>query len=163
VAYVERQGRVLKFFQLPLTPAASPAPLLPPHFNGVGLRVSPDGRALAFMGGTGAHHRDLYVASLPMTGDAVEVAPNISSPPRWSADGRHLYYFINDERSLMTMPVRTSPSLTVGMPQQLFEFKQPASLAEVSRDGRFLLLVSLERASKNPIIVARDAISVGRQ
>jgi len=163
VAYVERQGRVLKFFQLPLTPAASPAPLLPPHFNGVGLRVSPDGRALAFMGGTGAHHRDLYVASLPMTGDAVEVAPNISSPPRWSADGRHLYYFINDERSLMTMPVRTSPSLTAGMPQQLFEFKQPASLAEVSRDGRFLLLVSLERASKNPIIVARDAISVGRQ
>jgi Tol biopolymer transport system component len=162
VAYAEQQPGGVRVFQLPLAPGASPTLLLPPHFNAGGLRVSPDGRALAFRGGTGARRRDLYVAPLPMTGEPVVGAANISGPPRWSADGRHLYYF-NGERSLMTIPVRTSPSLTVGMPEQLFELKWPAYLAEVSRDGRFLLLVPRVRAAERPIIVDTATISSAKR
>jgi serine/threonine protein kinase/Tol biopolymer transport system component len=163
VAYAERQVGGFKIFQLPLTAGASPAPpapLLPPHFNALGMRVSPDGRALAFLGGRGG--RDLYVAPLPMTSDPELAARKVSSPPRWSADGRQLYY-MDGQRSMMTILVRTSPSLTVGMPVKLFEVKRSASLAEVSSDGRFLLMVSLARASQNPIVVGTAAISSGRQ
>ena len=162
VAYAERQtvGR-FRIFQLSLTAGASPTPLLPPHFNALGMRVSPDGRAFAFLGGR-VPRRGLYVAPLPMTSDPELAAPKVSSPPRWSADGRQLYY-MDGERSMMTIPVRTSPSLTVGMPVKLFEFKRPASLAEVSHDGRFLLMVSLVRASQKPIVVGTAAISSGQQ
>ena len=162
VAYAERQNDGgFRIFQLPLTAGASPAPLLPPHVNALGMRVSPDGRALAFLGGR-VPRRDLYVAPLPMTSGPELVARNVSSPSRWSADGRQLYY-VDSERSMMTISVRTSPSLTVGMPVKLFEFKRSASLAEVSHDGRFLLMVSLVRASQKPIVVDTAAISSGRQ
>ena len=164
VAYAERHVGGFRIFQLALTAGASPAPpapLLPLHFNALGMRVSPDGRALAFLGGR-VPLRDLYVAPLPMTRDPYVAAPKVSSPPRWSADGRQLYY-IDGQRSMMTVTVRTSPSLTVGMPVKLFEVKRSASLAEVSSDGRFLLMVSLARASQNPIVVSTAAISSGRQ
>ena len=64
---------------------------------------------------------------------------------------------------MMTVPVRTRRSLSVGIAQQLFELKRSASLLEVSRDGRFLLLVPQMRAAERPIIVDTAAISAGRQ
>ena len=62
--YAERQQTGgFKFFQLPLTDGASPTPLLPPQFNSSGMRVSPDGRAMAFradaQGATSTSHRFL--------------------------------------------------------------------------------------------------------
>jgi hypothetical protein len=54
---------------------------------------------------------------------------------------------------MMAVAVRTGPSLSVGTAQQLFELKRSASLLEVSRDGRFLLLVPQRRAAERPIIV----------
>ena len=163
VVYAERQARGpgFKLFQLPLTPGASPAALAP-QFTSFAMRVSPDGQAFAFLGTTGGGRRNLYVAPLPMTGDAQIVAPNVSSAPRWSADGTQLYY-LDGERSLMTVSVSTSPRLDVGIPERLFELKRPAFLAEVPGDGRFLVLVRLVRASQNPIIVATAPIGSGHQ
>lgn len=84
------------------------------------------------------------------------------SGPRWSADSRQLYY-VGSDRRMMTVPVRTRPSLSVGIAQQLFELKRSASLFEVSRDGRFLLFVPHLRAAERPIIVDTAAISSGGQ
>jgi hypothetical protein len=78
------------------------------------------------------------------------------------ADGRQLYY-VGHDRRMMTVPVRTRPSLWVGIAQQLFELKRSASLLEVSRDGRFLLLVPQMRAAERPIIVDTSTIRTGRQ
>jgi isocitrate dehydrogenase kinase/phosphatase len=64
---------------------------------------------------------------------------------------------------MMTVPVRTRPSLSVGIAQQLFEQKRSAWLLEVSRDGRFLLLVPQVRAAERPIIVDTATISSRRQ
>ena len=83
------------------------------------------------------------------------LAAGVSGPPRWSGDG-HLYYLRRDKR-MMTIPVRTAPSLTVGTPRQLFQLRRPARLLVVSPDGRFLLLVPHVRAAERPISVATAA------
>ena len=158
VAYAERQTvGGFRMFQLPLTAGATPAPLLPPQFNSFQMRVSPDGRAMAFIV-VRSGRRDLYVAQLPVTTEPVLAATGVWSPPRWSPDGRQLYY-LGDDRTMMIIPIRTAPSLAVGMPGNSFELKQSASLLEVSREGRFLLLVPKVRAAERPIIVGTAAIS----
>ena len=161
VAYAERQVTGgFKVFQLPLTDGASPAPLLPPQFHSSSLRLSPDGRAMAFR--AGREGRDLYVAPFPITSEPYLAATGISSAPRWSADGRQLYY-VGGDRRMMTVPVHIGPPISVGIAQQLFELKRPASLLEVSRDGRFLLLVPQVRAAERPIIVDTATISSRRE
>jgi len=123
------------------------------------MRVSPDGRAMAFRTGQG---RQLYIAPFPLTSEPELAGADVSSGPRWSADGQHLYYLVGD-RKMMTVPVSTRPSFSVGIAQQLFELKRSASLLEVSRDGRFLLLVPLTRAAERPIIVDTATIGSRRQ
>jgi eukaryotic-like serine/threonine-protein kinase len=152
VVYTERQvAGGFKIFQLPLIDGAPPAPLLPPQFNSSAMRVSPDGRAMAFR--TRRQGRELlYVAPFPITSEPELVATDVGSAPRWSADSRQLYY-VGRDRRMMAVAVRTGPSLSVGTAQQLFELKRSASLLEVSRDGRFLLLVPQRRAAERPIIV----------
>ena len=64
VAYAERQvAGGFKIFQLPLTEGLSPTPLLPPQFKSFAMRVSPDGRAMAFRqeakGASSTSHRFL--------------------------------------------------------------------------------------------------------
>ena len=158
VAYAERQvAGGFKIFQLPLTEGASPTPLLPPQFNSSAMRVSPDGRAMAFRQG-----RELYVAPFPITSEPELAGTGVLIGPRWSADGRQLYY-VGDDRRMMTVSVRTRPSLRVGLAQQVFELKRSAWLLEVSRDGRFLLLVPQVRAAERPIIVDTATISSRRQ
>ncbi|HXG72633.1 MAG TPA: hypothetical protein VNJ04_18675, partial [Gemmatimonadaceae bacterium] len=160
VAYAERQtAGEFKIFQLPLTAGATPAPLLPPQFNSSQLRVSPDGRAMAFIAARDGR-RDLYVAQLPMTSEPVLAATGVWSAPRWSPDDGRQLYSLGGDRTMMSIPIiRTAPSLAVGMPRNLFELKQPASLLEVSREGRFLMLVPRVRAAERPIIVGTAAIS----
>lgn len=159
VAYAERQtAGEFKIFQLPLTAGATPAPLLPPQFDSSAMRVSPDGRAIAFTVARSGR-RDLYVAQLPVTREPELAATGVWSAPRWSPDGRQLYS-LGDDRTMMSIPIiRTAPSLEVGMPRNLFELKQSASLLEVSREGRFLMLVPKVRAAERPIIVGTAAIS----
>jgi Tol biopolymer transport system component len=160
VAYAERQGAGgFKIFQLPLTKGASPTPLLPAQFNSFAMRVSPDRRAIAFR--TGLQGRQLYIASFPMTGEPVLAGTEVWSGPRWSVDGRQVYY-LGSGRRMMTVPVRTRPSLAVAIAQQRFELKRSASLLEVSRDGRFLLLVAQTRAAERPIVVDTATISSRR-
>jgi Tol biopolymer transport system component len=162
VAYGERQGAGFKLLQLPLTAGASPTPLLPPQFSSSWLRVSPDGRAMAFRTG-GPQGRELYVAPFPkITSEPVLAGTEVWSGPRWSADGRQLY-FLGRDRSMMTVPVRTGRAISVGIAQQLFALKRSASLVEVSRDGRFLLLVPQTRAAERPIVVDTATISSRRQ
>jgi eukaryotic-like serine/threonine-protein kinase len=158
VAYAELQAAGgFKLFQLPLTNGASPAPLLPRQLNSFGMRVSPDGRAIAFRaeGQGGA----LYVAPFPLTATEPQLAATeVRSEPRWSADSRQLYY-VGSDRRMMTVRVRTNPSISFGIAQQLFALKPSASLLEVSPDGRFLLLVPRVFAPERPIIVGTAIIN----
>jgi serine/threonine protein kinase/Tol biopolymer transport system component len=159
-AYVERsaQGR-FQIFQLSLTHGASPAPLLQSPLSTWGMRLSPDGRAMTYVATGGEGGRvGVYVAPVPVTDAPVLAVAGVSGTPRWSADDRQIYYVSRDD-AMMTLEVQTVPSLKVGVPKQLFKLRRSASLLEVSRDGRFLLLVHQVRADQRPIVVDTAAIS----
>jgi hypothetical protein len=70
---------------------------------------------------------------------------------------------VGHDRRMMTVPVRTRRSMSVGIAQQPFELKRSASLFEVSRVGRFLLFAPHLRAAERPIIVDTATISSGEQ
>jgi hypothetical protein len=70
---------------------------------------------------------------------------------------------VSPDDVMMMLTVQTVPSLKVGKPKQLFKLKRSASLFEVSRDGRFLLLVHLVRADQRPIVVDTAGISSTRR
>jgi Tol biopolymer transport system component len=160
VAYVERSRfEPFKLWSKSLTTSDPPLPMLTSGQSTFDMRLSPDGRAMAYATFNGPRV-DLYVAPVPMTTQAVHTAGE-GGPPRWSRDG-HLYYLRGDKR-MMTVPVRTAPSLTVGIPRQLFELKRAASLLEVSGDGRFLLLVPHVLAAERPIVVGTAAIQSAQQ
>ena len=100
----------------------------------------------------------VYVAPVPLTDEPVLAVEGLSGTPRWSADGRQIYY-VSRDGAMMTLMVQTVPSFSVGVPMQLFKLRRSASLLEVSRDGRFLLLVHQVRAAERPIVVDTAAIS----
>ena len=155
VAYAERESREFKLFQLPLIRGASPTPLLPGR-RGSSMRFSPDGRAMAYVD---AGRAQMYVALVEGTSEPVLAVSNFSGPLAWSPDSREINYVSRDD-AMMTMAVHMRPpSLKVDVPTQLFNFRRPASLLEVSSDGRFLLFVPHVRAGERPIVVDTAAIS----
>jgi hypothetical protein len=74
--------------------------------------------------------------------------------PRWSSDGRELFYLAGDGQ-LMAVPIRTTPTLQVGRPVALFGLGGVQRWAgfDVLPDGRFLAIISEIGASEQPLTV----------
>ena len=81
--------------------------------------------------------------------------------PRWNRNGRELLYVAAD-RQLMTVPVRTSPSLVLGTPQRLFdvqggtEWSDPRATSawadmDLSADGTRILAAIPRPANGEPL------------
>ena len=135
-------------------------------------QVSPDGRWLAYISpearaGTGtasdlSRFWDVYVQSFPIPGRKVRISTNGAVSPRWSRDGRELFFYAGDGR-LMAVPVKIDgAALKVGPATTLFE---PSLLGgpipqidlrqqyDVAKDGRFLLNVPVEPVSDQSFTV----------
>jgi hypothetical protein len=79
--------------------------------------VSPDGRWLAFVSNETGRY-DVYVQPFPGPGPKRLVSDDVGDPqrrPRWSADGRELFYFLGNR--LMSVSVASSPGLVIGAPR----------------------------------------------
>ncbi|HXM78151.1 MAG TPA: hypothetical protein VOA00_02870, partial [Thermoanaerobaculia bacterium] len=114
-------------------------------------RFSPDGRFIAFLsdesGGIEA-----YATPFPGPGESVRVSTGGALHLQWGRDGREIFY-LSADRHLMSVPVRTTPSLLLGKPVPLFVWKGEigrrgalsrgtTSRFDVSADGqRFLAVV----------------------
>jgi dipeptidyl aminopeptidase/acylaminoacyl peptidase len=84
-----------------------------------GIVVSPLGDAVAYTSGhTGEYHN--YVQPLPPTGQFEQVSlVGGAEEPRWSRDGRLLYY--RSGQRIMVATVTTDPELSIGTPTVFFE------------------------------------------
>ena len=84
-------------------------------------RLSPDGTLLAYMSDrSGA--LEVYVRPYPFVDEQVfrvSVSGNCWSP-RWSADGRELYYWDRDDETIYSVQLDTSPALSFAVPVALF-------------------------------------------
>jgi Tol biopolymer transport system component len=123
-------------------------------------QVSPNGKWLAFASGE-AGQQQVYVSSLLRSGPKVPVSTAGGADPKWSADGRQLYFVaagrlhtatvsdVKDDRIDFALPVPSFPLDSGGNPS----FSNPFQTRfAVSNDGqRFLQLIPTENGASHPM------------
>ena len=117
--------------------------LLESEFNETRAAVSPDGAWIAYESNrSGAP--EIYVERFPDFGDRQPVSVEGGQQPRWSPDGRELFYLGPAANRLMVVPVTTQVPFSVGTPEtlvegQFFDFFA-RSAYDVAPDGRLVVI-----------------------
>jgi len=144
------EGGVFNVWMLPLSGGGKPTPLLESAFNKREVRFSPDGQFLAMISNESGRP-EVYVMSFPGPGERVRVSAGGARHLRWSRDGREIFY-ISSDQYLVSVPVRTSPTLELGSATLLFQLREGgtdtgaldrgiSSGFDVSADGKRFLVV----------------------
>ena len=71
--------------------------------------------------------------------------------PRWSANGRTLFYQSERQDALLAVDVRFEPRLQVSAPRELFKTPREWSSFDVAEDGRLLAVEYLEPQAAAPV------------
>ncbi len=123
--------------------------VLSPHEE-ASPRISPNGKYAAFISNESGRF-ELFVRSFPEGYGRWPVSVNGATQPRWSRDGKELFYL--EGRELMAVPVNTEGTFSAGTAKRLFstgnQMNDRNSLKyDVSPDGRFLIM----EGSEAPVI-----------
>jgi len=119
-------------------------------------QFSPDGKWIAYDSDESGHPR-IYVQPFPGPGRKDPVSSQGGSQPRWSSDGRELFYIAPDGY-LMAVPMGTDAgSSGIGKPVRLFKARlAPFSAISrqqyvVSKDGQRFLMIATDDVPTPPI------------
>lgn len=129
--------------QLPLSPETQMSRVVSTPFDEYGAALSPYGRLLAYQSNESGRP-EIYVRDLSESGGRWQISTAGGEEPRWSPDGRELYYRNNN--LFMSVAVEARPSFQAGTPQNLFSgIYNLRSTSGVSYDvgpkgGRFLMI-----------------------
>jgi Tol biopolymer transport system component len=134
---------------LSLANGAKPFAWASERFDERDARFSPDSRWVAFVS-TEAGSPEVYVAPVGEAGARKRISVGGGTSPRWSRDGRELFYAAADNRTIMQVPIRPGATFAAGAPTRLLSIgASPASpsglggiVYDVSPDGRFLISVT---------------------
>jgi hypothetical protein len=167
-----KDGRFLLYFKvdpktgrdlwaLPVTgDDRKPRPVANTQFDEVAGQFSPDGRWVAYETNQSGQF-DIVVQSFPEPKGMWKVSTNGGTQPRWSADGREIYFVAPDD-TLMAAPVAgdvKGAAFVTGTPLALFPTQMRGTGVvikpdyAVSRDGRFLINQRVEESTAVPITV----------
>jgi serine/threonine-protein kinase len=118
--------------------------------------LSPDGHWLAYVS-TRTGLPEVLVKGYP-DGVARRLSLNGGREPRWSADGRELFYLQGS--AMMAVSVSTEGELSFEPPMQLFVATTQRILTgsqvssyDVARDGRFLMIEPLDATGASIVVV----------
>ncbi len=144
---------------LPLFGDRKRFPYLQTVFEERNATLSPNSFWLAYSSDE-TNRDEIYVQTFPQPGGKWQVSTNGGRLPRWSRDGKELF-FIGADRKLMVVQVksdlgREGASFEVGVPQPLFDTRlgyNEGLWYDVSDDGRFLLPVPVEHAADGLVTV----------
>ena len=117
--------------------------LLESEFNETRAAVSPDGDWIAYESNRSGRD-EIYIERFPDFGDRQPVSADGGQQPRWSPDGRELFYLGRQANRLMVVAVTTDTGLSVGTPEtlvegQFFDFRG-RSAYDVAPDGRLVII-----------------------
>jgi eukaryotic-like serine/threonine-protein kinase len=140
--YSKRKDERDDLWVLPLGGGAKPraiqaTPALEPL-----ARFSPNGRYLLYQSDETGRF-EIYVSTFPGPGSRWQISQNGGVEPRWSGDGKEIFFFAPDNR-LMAAQVKTDgPSFEVGAIQPLFQARTMgfSYRYDVSGDGKRFLVV----------------------
>ena len=125
--------------------AWEPHPFLRTPFNKRAAKFSPDGRYVAYVSDESGEW-EIYVRPFPQGGRRSTVSSNGGTQPRWSRDGKELFYV--EGGTLVAVSVSSGPTFSVGSARRLFEHpglrdnpgKASYPQYDVSADGRQFVL-----------------------
>jgi Tol biopolymer transport system component len=124
---------------LPLRAQDTPAPLVYSDGDDRDAALSPDSRFVAYVQ-EDAGRPDIFVQSFPAPGGKVRVSTGGGTAPRWSRDGRELFYQSLDDK-LVAVPVTLGRQFESGEPRALFDLGA-ARFQQAAQDGRRFLVVA---------------------
>ncbi|MDP9195040.1 MAG: protein kinase [Acidobacteriota bacterium] len=126
----------------------------------VGGQFSPDGKAVAYISDESGRD-EIYMRPYGSSGDAIPVSTDGGIAPRWSPDGKEIYY----KHGAAFMAARITDvggTLTAGDPRKLFEIHAAPGRStfqagySIAPDGRFLILQLDPRAVPTRIDVVQN-------
>ena len=152
-----------------LTPAAqaegAPVRLLHANYTESFGQISPDGHWIAYLSNETTYN-EIYVQRFPAGGDKQMISESAGAgqvqQPRWSRDGRTLFYVTGPagRYTLMAVPVVLAPTFHRGAAQRLFDARinsvHPVGgtfFYSVSTDGQRFLLDRVDSPSE-PVLKA---------
>jgi serine/threonine-protein kinase len=103
--------------RVPLKPDAQATPIINTQFNEFAAALSADGRWLAYQSSESGRP-EVYVHDMAGSGGRWQVSTAGGEEPRWSPDGRELYYRNNN--LFMSVAVDTRSTFQNGTPKTLF-------------------------------------------
>ncbi len=150
---------------LPLSPPGPAFPYLQSGFHEEDAHFSPDGRWVAFES-LEAGRKEVYVTSFPKPGAHVRISSGGGQAPRWSSDGRELF-FLSPGNTLISAAVRPQPGagFEVGAPSRLFDvpsrvfgsdLAQGQSASYETRGGRFLFLIEAKAHEQHSLTLVTN-------
>ena len=137
-----------------------PRPFLQTDANELWAQFSPDGRWVAFQSNATGRY-EIYARPFQAAGGNVPISTGGGVYPRWSRDGRELYFVAPDARMMAARIHATGTALEGDAPVPLFATQKLGGgqnviahghQYDVARDGRFLINVDVE-ASAPPIVL----------
>jgi len=154
VAYCEMNPQTkIDVWILPLGADARPYPLLHTAFNEDSPQFSPDVRWMAYVSDETGRN-EVYVAAFPNAAAKWQISTQGGSLPRWSSDGKELFYVAADGH-LMSVPITSGgPLLQWSAPHRLFLMPALGASYDVAPGGeKFLVLTPTEDFKPNELTV----------
>jgi eukaryotic-like serine/threonine-protein kinase len=129
-------------WQVRLDGSAPAAPFLAGTFEERWGQFSPDGRWVVYESDESGR-REIYVRAFSGGGALTQVSPDGGSYPRWSRDGREVYFYAAGRLHAAAVS-RNEDAIEVAAVAPLFEVTPPSGFRrlfyDVSADGRFLVI-----------------------
>jgi Tol biopolymer transport system component len=117
-------------------------------------RFSPNGRYVAYQSDETGRF-EIYVTTFPGQGGRSQISQNGGVEPRWSGDGKELFYFAPDNRLMAAQIKADGTSFDVGVIQPLFQARAMGFTYryDVANDGKRFLVVGGVPQDLSPITV----------
>jgi eukaryotic-like serine/threonine-protein kinase len=123
--------------------------------------ISPDGRWIAYESSESGGGDEIILRSFPNVNDRREkISVSGGRYPVWGPKGSDRLYYQGLDGRMMAVPIRLSPTLTIGTPVPLFTWQRPPAgrsglqfhLSPV--DGRFLMTKPTETRTGGPTTIS---------
>ncbi len=156
LVYHDNSGSVTRndILLLGVDSGSTPRPYLKTRADEFAPDVAPDGNWVAYTSDESGRF-EVYVRSFPEPAGKVQVSLTGGTEPRWSRDGRELFYRNGDQ--MMVARVSSQPAFTVLQRAELFRGSFPSNpyfaQYDVAPDGQHFLVTQGPQDSRDLIVV----------
>jgi serine/threonine protein kinase/Tol biopolymer transport system component len=143
--------------------ASDPVPFAADPHNETASAFSPDGRYVAYQSNETGRN-EVYIRPFPGPGGRTPVSTGGGAEVVWARNGELFFRRVSDHM-MMAVPVRTTPTLTIGQPRPLFrlaglQYGVSAPRYAVTADGKRLLMNAVDLRVDQGGTAPRPAINI---